>query len=225
MAGLNVGGWGNFPGQPQNTRIANPAPAPVENSGVNTGPSKPQGFRGPAGGGGINIGRTSLMGALPSVGDPFRTYGTVEGGRVIPPSNPYGQNQPIRFTPGGEYGGGGPGPSPQFTPPSMPSPQDYMNRGGFTGGQMPPDVQSGSAGASIGPSFPPGMRIPSRNPNPPGGGRGQFPPMRGRYTDPNNASIPDMQQGNPMANRGFRGAYGGAGASLPNVPFRNNLFY
>jgi hypothetical protein len=111
---------------------------------------------------------------------------------------------------------------------------------------MPPGIGSGTAGASsglwnpqapkmdpntgqwtippppsfefdpglVGPSTPPGLRIPRRNPM--GGGR---------YTDPNRASIPDMQQGNPMANRGFRGAYGGAGASLPNRPFRNNLFY
>jgi len=69
---------------------------------------------------------------LPSTMDPYRTYGTVSGGTMTPPTNPYGQNQPIRFTPSGEYGPINTGPT-QISP-SIPSPQDYMNRGGFTGG-------------------------------------------------------------------------------------------
>jgi hypothetical protein len=110
-------------------------------------------------GGGINVGRTSNMGILPSPMDPYRTHGTVAGGRVTPPSNPYGQNQPINFTPGGTWdGGGGQGQGGGFLPrpPQMPPPmgggidvgplppggyEGYdptRGTGGFTGGQMPP---------------------------------------------------------------------------------------
>lgn len=209
MAGLGVGGWGNFPGQPQNTPIANPQqniPSPGRSrgnfrnmqgrgqgqgrGGMDTGPSRPQPFRGPAGGGGINTGRTSLMGALPSVGDPFRTYGSVENGRVIPPSNPYGQNQPIKFTPGGEWGGGGINTGPS-RPPWMETPDGggnpWLERGGFTGGQMPPDfnpftsldpgrsmLHSGSAGAQTG-YYKPQSQIPMNS----GGGRFGGPQMGG----------------------------------------------
>jgi len=161
MAGLNVGmsNWGGFrggqetaiPKQPEQSQRMNQGNFrnfQGRGQGMDTGPSKAQGFRGPAGGGGINTGRTSQMGITPSPMDPYRTYGSVMNGRMTAPSNPYGQNQPIDFTPGGTYGG------PIQTGPSVgggatQNPNPYLERGGFTGGQTPsPDVMSGSAGAT-----------------------------------------------------------------------------
>lgn len=220
MAGLNVGttNWGSFRGSPE-TAISNPNPQQVQQpeqsqrmnrgnfrnfqgrgnrGGVDTAPSKPPMNMG----GGINVGRTSNMGILPSPMDPFRTYGTISGGRMTPPQNPYGQNQPIRYTPGGEYGAGGPGPlnvgptqiPTPMTPPNMPSPQDYMERGGFTGGGMPPGVGSDSAGMT-----------------------GYFNPQ---------TAIPNMPQGMNRPGRGGMGSmYGGAGPSLSGGRFRGGLFY
>lgn len=226
MAGLGVGGWGNFPGQPQNTVI--PKPQQPEQSQrmsrgnfrnfqgrgrgeIDTAP-KPQPFRGPAGGGGINTGRNSLLGILPSVGDPFRTYGTVENGRVIPPSNPYGQNQPIRFTPGGEWGGGGPINTGPTDIPWAPPPGGYggydptQGRGGFTnyGQNMPPGMGSDTGGATAPkPGVPPTDRmtpympriIPGGNPFGPIPGGGGMPPTR----------IPGNPQQSPFGNRRMGG--------------------
>ncbi len=182
MAGLNVGAWGNFPGQPQNKVIPKPKPEPQQSmgrrrrhrnreEGIDTGPTKPPiNPRGQMGG--LNVGLGSVSKILPSPMDPFRTYGTVEGGRVIPPANPYGQNQPIRFTPGGEYG---PPPSPMMPPgintgPTQMPPWFEPPTGGFTGGQMPPPIGSETSGM-MGGGMPP-SRIPGRPQRSPfGGGR------------------------------------------------------
>lgn len=162
MAGLNVGtsNWGSFRGSPE-TEIPKPPQQSQRRGrwrgrgeGVDTGPTKlpppiPMG-------GGMNVGRGSISNILPSPMDPFRTYGTVQGGRVTPPANPYGQNQPIRFTPGGEYG-----PGPIQTGPSQ---NPYLNRGGFTGMQMPPNVDQanipnmGQGGNMFGGGFGGGLR-------------------------------------------------------------------
>jgi hypothetical protein len=264
MAGLNVGGFGNYPGMPQNTRRAIPQEAqPAPSQGIDASPSTSPTPKIPKPdmnmGGGINVGRTSGMGILPSAQDPYRTYGTVSGGRMTPPQNPYGQNQPIRFTPGGEWGGGGPGPinsgpSPNMPPPntgggggyyqpgqmpipppstpgprdynmgkplipsdsylpggvtgnipgpgnvpiqtgpSVPPPNPYMERGGFTGGGMPPDIGSETSGASTGYYQPPSM-IPNMSPMDTPRGRG-----------------------------GLGQMYGGAGPSLSGS-FKRGLFY
>jgi hypothetical protein len=242
MAGLNVGmsNIGSFRGSPEMrfNKPKSPAaetPSASPSPGIDTAPSQPPPRWSKLGG------MLANSDALPSAMDPFRSYGTVSDGKVIPPSNPYGPPPGFSTSGGaGTWEGGGPGPSPNFTPPSpaMTPPQGpnpWLERGGFTGGQLPPDVQSDSSGAStgfwnpqapkldpttgqyqvpipsnpgleyepgiVGPTTPPGLRIPRRNP----------------YS-------PSMPQGNPMANRGFRGAYG-AGAPQPNRPFQNNLFY
>lgn len=247
MIGGGVGaGWGDYGGgfrnapsttMPKRQQIES-APAP----GIDAGPSTPPKPPPPQNmGGGINVGRTSKMGILPSAQDPYRTYGTVSGGRMTPPQNPYGQNQPIRFTPGGEYGGNGPGPintgptppspiPPPITPmpnipmgqpppmtvppgagprdynmgqpqipldtgPSVPPPPNpYLERGGFTGGQMPPNIQSETSGASTGYYSPPPM-IPN------------MPPMD-----------------TPRGRGGLGQMYGGAGPSLSGS-FKRGLFY
>lgn len=247
MAGLNAG-WGDYGGQFQRapTTAINKPP-----QGVDTGPSAPPPTpqtppsRPPMRmGGGINVGRTSQMGILPSPMDPFRTYGNVEGGRMTPPANPYGQNQPIRFTPGGEWGGGGPGPintGPSYAPGD--SPQDWISRGGFTGqggGNTLPNtppmggpIQSESSGAS---AMKPG--VPPRNPDVPympriiPGGGPDFPTG---YYNPQ-TRIPNMNQGGTggVGQRGdmrfqqrnaLRNAYAGAGPSLSSRPFKSQMFY
>jgi len=231
MAGLNVGmsNMGSFRGMPE-TKIPKPT-QPEQSQRMSRGNFRNNQERGrgkinsaPSMGGGINVGRTSNMGILPSAMDPYRTYGSVSGGRMTPPADPYGQNQPIRFTPGGEYGGGGP--SSNFTPPPMMGPRDgnfggmntplmppgggsgattwqnptnpYLERGGFTGGQMP---QSGSAGISA-PSTP----IPE----------GQLPYTYGGPLP----GIPNMPQGMNRPSGGFGAMYGGGGNR-----FRGGLFY
>ena len=246
MAGLNVGAgnMGSFRGMPE-MRFNRPKPQEQTNqqAGYDVGrwnslpQSEQQKYQAGGGAPGINAApsqpppRWSKFGGmlanqdiLPSTMDPYRKYGTVSGGRMTPPTNQYAQNQPIRFTPGGEYGS--PGPSANFTPPPIKGPgpgmppgfdpsnmetpggggNPWLERGGFTGGQMPPGIGSGTSGLI-------------RQMHGPMGPSPQF-----GYYNPQ-TTIPDMQQGNPMANRGFRGAYGGAGATLPNRPFRNNLFY
>jgi hypothetical protein len=96
-----------------------------------------------------------LLGILPSAQDPFRTYGSVENGRMTPPQNPYGQNQPINFTPGGEWGGGGinTGPSrPPWQETSGGGGNPWLERGGFTGGNLPgmPQNSMGDGGGGTG---------------------------------------------------------------------------
>lgn len=143
MAGLNVGtsNWGKFRGSPE-TVIPKPQPAP-ETGGINTAPSQPPPMSMPpprppmSMGGGINVGRGSQMGILPSSmpGDAFRQYATVNGGQITPPANPYGP--PSNLPTGGGAGTWG----PVNTGPS--NPLQYMQGGGFTGGRMPPPVAPG----------------------------------------------------------------------------------
>jgi hypothetical protein len=214
---MNVGAsnWGNFRGMPE---VSRPIPQPPQNQpGIDTGPSQ-QPWKPPpppiAMGGGMNVGRGTNMGILPSPMDPFRTYGSVNNGVMTPPQNPFGQNQPIRFTPGGEYGQGpspGPinvGPSPNIPsphPPGPTGPSPYMSGGGFTGGQMPQDIQSGSSGASA--PKPTGIWNPPPN-------------LQLGYQAPNNepSPFPNMPQGMRNIGGSLRNTYGGGGG-------RNRLFY
>jgi len=150
LGGLNAGvsNWGSFRGAPETTIT----PPPQEQKhrrghrgdgqnqkGIDSGPSKPM-LPSPNSGGGINVGRTGNMGILPSPMDPYRTYGSVDGGAFTPPTNPYGQNQPIRFTPGGEYGSSIYPPGPINTGPSQMPSSPYMEGGGFTGNRMPQPI-------------------------------------------------------------------------------------
>jgi hypothetical protein len=229
MAGL-AAEWGRW-GQPKGDvykHVEEPTPQQQpQQPSVNTAPTKPKlqfshntadrnaprpNFR--------YSGMMANQRILPQVGDPFRTYGNVSGGRMTPPSNPFAETPGIRYTPGGEWGGNGPGPintGPTQPPPMMgprdgnfggqgpiPNTNPYLERGGFTGGQMPPGMQSGTSGA---------MSQPSRIP-----GRGQYPPSTGFYRPPQ--GIPSPIPSNPnrgMGNRGFKGMYGGGQ--------ENQLFY
>lgn len=177
---------------------------PRNNEGVDTAPSKPPG-RGQVGG--LNVGLGSLQKILPTAQDPFRTYGTVEGGRMIPPANPYGTTQNIRYTPGGEWGGGGPintGPSPNL--PNLPNiPWFEPPTGGFTGGQMPPGMSSETSGARTG-YYNPQTQIPNMNM----GGTGNI-GQRGDQRFQNRSML--------------RNAYAGAGPSLSSRPFRSQMYY
>jgi len=212
MGGINVGvsNWGKFRGSPE-TIIPKSQAAP-ESGSINTAPTQSPSM--PATPpisrmGGINVGKGSQMHTLPSSmpGDAFRTYATVNGGRITPPQNMYAP--PSNLPTGGGAGtweGGGPGPINS----GPTNPLQYMQGGGFTGGQMPPQIQSGSAAASM---------MPQTLPN--------MPSMRRRMGmgNPNPSAIPNMQSQNPMARRGFRGAYGGGDESSMNSPFKSNLFY
>ena len=210
MAGLNVGGWGKFPGQPQNTMIPKTQPAP-ESGGINTAPSQPPSMPTTppiSRMGGINVGKGSQMHTLPSTlpGDAFRTYASVNGGQITPPQDMYAP--PSNLPTGGGAGTWGPintSPSPSSSmtrtaPPGMGNPftmpipdqqpmnsNPWLERGGFTGGQMPSDVQSGSAGAT------------------------------GFYKPPQSIPNEDSFGQRQRYNRGLRGAYGGK--------FQNNLTY
>ena len=205
MAGLNVGtsNWGNFRGLPE-TKIANPKPQGVQGGrqrqGMDVGPSMSQGRNKPTPApnprgqmGGLNAGMGSQMHILPSSapGDAFRQYGTVQGGRVIPPANPYA---PPSNLPTGQGAGTW---GPINTGPSM-MPSPYMTGGGFTGGGMPPMGGGGMGGD-----------IAYHPPTPPG----QSP---WAYQEPTPPSMPPSFGGNPFGNRnmggmrgGLRGAYGG----------------
>ena len=255
MAGLNVGSFGNFPGQPQNTGISNPQQAVDTNrspqwgrrrQGMDTGPSMPQQrWQGRGGekptkpaqsmGGGINVGRTSNMGILPSAQDPYRTYGSVNGGRMTPPSNPYGQNQPINFTPGGTYGNpgsmmnpsggmdprggqfGGGGPiqtGPSYWPGGVTGNMGgggnpYLERGGFTGGGMPPGIGSDTSGG-----------IAYHPPTPPGQSPwAQETPSSTGYYNPQ-TRIPNMNQGGGMFGSGGFGGRPMGGGNMGMGGFR-----
>lgn len=219
MAGM-AAGWGRW-GQPLGDVYKKvEEPSTPSTPSVDTAPSKPPKMEFAYNTGDMNAPRPNFrysgmmgnQGILPQVGDPFRTYGTVSGGRMTPPANPFAQNQPIRYTPGGEYGNM---PGQINTGPSQTPPWFQPPTGGFTGGRMPPDIQSQSAGASTMPQIVPNRPFPNMS----GVGRRQV-----GYNNPQ-TSIPNMQRGNPMSRPGLRGAYGGSSETLPNTPFRNNLFY
>lgn len=175
-------------------------------AGINAGPS--MGFRMPS----FGIGQQTMQpfqnqNTLPTAQNPFLTYGTVQGGRVVPPTNP--NAQPSNFPAAGGSWGNTPTPQPTPQPPNptpqptpqtptpQPTAQDYMSRGGFTGG------------INVSPSFPTS------------------------YMDPNSANIPNVMEGSmnnaggasSPTTSGIRNAYLGAGASLSNRPFRSGLFY
>lgn len=231
MAGLNVGtsNWGAFRGSPETT-IPKLQPDQSQRmsrgnfrnfqgrgnqGGVNTAPSRPPVPMG----GGINVGRGSMQGILPSSapGDAFRQYASVQGGRITPPQNPYGP--PSNIPTGGGAGTWGPiNTAPNMPPPGMPNP--YLDRGGFTGGQMPPGMGNEST------SFKDWL-----------GNTGPYSPNTGGQTSIGNESsgmtgyfnpqtrIPNMPMGNPMMNSGLRSAYGGSPAQMGGGAFRKNLFY
>lgn len=180
MAGLS-GGWNIYGGKMTNKpRVVGPAPTPTAAAApIDTGPTKtpeetkpkvnPRGQMG-----GLNAGMGSIQSILPQYNDPFRTYGTVQNGQVVPPSNP--------FAPPSNFAGsrGGTWESPGITNPAGPinsAPSQsgmsamsspYMEGGGFTGNRMP------------GP-----LNIPN-------------------YTDPSQANIPNMNQGGGMLRNAYR---------------------
>jgi hypothetical protein len=105
---------------------------------INAGPSR--GFMGSSGMSNPYYGlgqRTVLpfsgQDILPTTGSPFRTYGTVQNGRVVPPADRTARPSNIPTGGGaGTWEGGGPGPtSGVYTGPTNPSP--YQQGGGFTG--------------------------------------------------------------------------------------------
>lgn len=201
MAGMNVGtsNLGSFRGAPE---ISSPMPKPAqsqrrgrhhgfdrrnESPVIDSAPSKPPPRWSKLGG------MLSNQDILPSTMDPYRKYGSVSGGRMTPPSNPYEQNQPIRFTPGGEYGGGQPPMSGDID--SGPSQNPWLSRGGFTGGQMPPNMGGGGEGIGYFPPPPPGQPWIGGGPE---------------YMNPQQSNVPNMGQagmGGGMIG-GLRGAYG-----------------
>lgn len=169
MAGLNVGtsSWGKFRGSPESSYTPPPTQGGRGNktSGINTGPTpKPSQFNPRGQMGGLNAGKGSQMHILPSGGpnDSFRQYGTVQGGRVIPPANPYAP--PSNLPTGQGAGTWGPGPinaGPSIMPPQplpiagpIPNTNPWLDRGGFTGGQMPTSPYSDPGRANI-PNMPP----------------------------------------------------------------------
>ena len=207
MGGMNVGtsNWGSARGLPE-TKISNPKPQGVQGGkrrqGVDVGPSMSQNRNRPAPNlnpmgqmGGLNAGRGSQMHILPSGGpnDSFRQYGTVQGGRVIPPANPYA---PPSNLPTGQGAGTW---GPVNTGPSM-SPSPYMAGGGFTGGGMPPNVGGDGMMGGGGMGF--------HNPPMPPDGQSPW-----GYQEPTPPSMSPSFGGNPFGGRGMgrglRGAYGG----------------
>ena len=78
--------------------------------------------------GGLNMGMGSIQNILPQYNDPFRTYGTVQNGQVIPPTNPNAppSNFPTNSTMNTNPINTGPSQSAMSASP-------YMQGGGFTG--------------------------------------------------------------------------------------------
>lgn len=140
--------------------------------------------------------------------------------------NPMMSQRNPNKSPGIDVGPSG-GYSPELPPMPAPSPiptPGYADRGGVTGGMIPPPFMGG--GIDTGPvnyTAPAFTNIPGIQPTaqPPMGGGDR---MGGRGLGLG-IGTGQMMRGQGMGQGSLRNMYGGAGPGLSNQPFRSKLFY